>query len=509
MKKILFLMAVFSVAVMGGELHDAARNGDLETIKKLATPSTINSLDDNERSVLSCAAANGQLDVVKWLLKHGADPNLSNWQSPLSQACFYGHYDVARILLENGADPNFTTHTGATPLSEAVDQTKGAKMVELLIAYGADVSWLDRNTKGTLLHKAAYNCEPGMVQLLLEQDMDPNALASGKWCNGWTPLYFARDEDSAILLLNAGADPNHQAADGFTPLMQAAVHDRKSIVSLLLARGADPAVEDNTGKRAVDFAFRNGSTEICRLLGEKSGAVDVRELQKEQEPDYWESVKGSTTRRLKKDDLAEKERIRLTIVSGELSLLKQMSLNMNQLNQMLDNYLTPLHLASFTGKTEIVRWLLEQGVDVSIRVPKENEVWLEGLDALGLAIQQKHEHVALLLIEAGAPLDRTYVDGQRLLHGFCFKGMNQALAAYIRYGGDIHYSLPNGTTPLMLAVKGGYAEVVKILLENGADPGAKVTSGPMKGRTALDYARDLGYDEITNLLTAASSPNSE
>jgi hypothetical protein len=51
----------------------------------------------------------------------------------------------------------------------------------------------------------------------------------------------------------------------------------------------------------------------------------------------------------------------------------------------------------------------------------------------------------------------------------------------------------NGQTPLMLSAERGHAEIVRFLLEKGADPKAKDS----QGRTAFDLANDAGHTEIS------------
>jgi len=50
----------------------------------------------------------GHLDVVKFLLERGVDPNVRNnpGDTPLHYAAERGHLDVVKFLLERGADPN-------------------------------------------------------------------------------------------------------------------------------------------------------------------------------------------------------------------------------------------------------------------------------------------------------------------------------------------------------------------------------------------------------------------
>jgi ankyrin repeat protein len=65
--------------------------------------------DGRKHTALSEAACQGHIDVVKFLLENGADPNAlnDNGRSPLWRASFNGHVEVVQALLEAGANPQF------------------------------------------------------------------------------------------------------------------------------------------------------------------------------------------------------------------------------------------------------------------------------------------------------------------------------------------------------------------------------------------------------------------
>ncbi|MDI9257986.1 ankyrin repeat domain-containing protein [Flavobacterium sedimenticola] len=64
------------------------------------------------------------------------------------------------------------------------------------------------------------------------------------------------------------------------------------------------------------------------------------------------------------------------------------------------------------------------------------------------------------------------------------KGDIDTVKKFIEYGADVNEST-NGTTPLMLAARYNKVEILKLLLEKGAKPGAK----DERGYTALQYAQ--------------------
>lgn len=64
------------------------------------------------------AAVEGNLESMRLLLDHGADPNARNESNelPLGYACSYGQWEAARLLVERGADVNGIERQGMTHL---------------------------------------------------------------------------------------------------------------------------------------------------------------------------------------------------------------------------------------------------------------------------------------------------------------------------------------------------------------------------------------------------------
>jgi ankyrin repeat protein len=162
------LVLVWSSLAFCGEIHDAAKNGDLEKVKTLLkdNPDLVFSKDyTNGVTPLHIAAARGDTNVAKLLITHKADVNAkdNNGMTPLHYAVFLAPYmsnnsgnkAVAELLLTHNADVNATNNFGATPLYFAA--VAGDKdMVELLLANKADVN-AKENRGWTPLHMAAGN----------------------------------------------------------------------------------------------------------------------------------------------------------------------------------------------------------------------------------------------------------------------------------------------------------------------------------------------------------------
>ncbi|AID46976.1 ankyrin repeat protein [Penguinpox virus] len=98
---------------------------------------------DYNRTPLVVSASLGHTEIVKILLKYGADIDgrISVWfTSALHTAVQYNKYEIACLLLENGADVNIQDYELMTPMhTTLLCNPFNEKMVRLLLKYGADV----------------------------------------------------------------------------------------------------------------------------------------------------------------------------------------------------------------------------------------------------------------------------------------------------------------------------------------------------------------------------------
>ncbi|RWS02806.1 Protein fem-1-like protein, partial [Dinothrombium tinctorium] len=122
-------------------------------------------------SPLWCAAVAGKLNVLKCLVKYGANVNSvsDTGSTPARSACFMTHLEIVAFLVENGADilkPNFN---GGTCL---INSVQSVPLCDLLLKHGADVNAQDIQCK-TALHYAIQEHRFETTKLLLEHGADP------------------------------------------------------------------------------------------------------------------------------------------------------------------------------------------------------------------------------------------------------------------------------------------------------------------------------------------------
>ena len=108
----------------------------------------------------------------------------------------------------------------------------------------------------------------GYVREYLDSSPEQWIFIHGVNDEGKTALQYAACEkypDIVKLLLERGADPNHQSQEGRTPLMEAALWGRLKNVELLLENGVDKDLMDHDSLRAIDLATPSDRNEEERF----------------------------------------------------------------------------------------------------------------------------------------------------------------------------------------------------------------------------------------------------
>ena len=249
----------------GGEIHDAARDGNLENVKALLNdhPDLIFSKDNEHGwTPLHWAAVMGHKGMMELLLAHGAEVNVH-------EAAAGGLLEKVKALLKDNPDVVFSKDSnGATPLQVAAGYGH-RDVAELLLASQADVN--AKNPFGqTPLHWAAVGGHKDVAALLLANEADVNA----KDKKGDTPLHGAASrghKDVMEVLLANKAEVNANAKDGSTPLHWAAWGGHKAVAVLLLANKAEVNAKDLGGMTPLSWAKRRVDKDMVDLLRQHGG----------------------------------------------------------------------------------------------------------------------------------------------------------------------------------------------------------------------------------------------
>ena len=267
----LTLAAVLIAASAVGALADpapdapaiilAAFKGDAAKVRKLlvsgVSPDT---RDGTKFTALNWAAYAGRLAMVKLLVEAKADINANTSQAqwtPMMNAIGGAHAaDVALYLIEQGADVTLTDYKGYSALSFAAMAEFG-DVAKRLIARGGD------SASAVALIKGVIDGDKAAIGFLIDNGANMNAAATvgrAGYSAGDTALLVAAQGDKneiVSLLLARGADPNlvPPAEGGMnTALMWAAFHCNGDMARTLIARGASLSATNRNGHTALQSA---------------------------------------------------------------------------------------------------------------------------------------------------------------------------------------------------------------------------------------------------------------
>jgi len=174
-------LMVCSLSFFGGclekPIHHAAYKGDLKKVKKIIDrdPNEINVQDSRGFTPLHLASGKGHIEIVEFLLNHGADTEseIFDGETPLLVAARFainGKYETIKTLLEHGAKVNHKDKDSRTALHYAA-MYSGKEVMNLLISYGADVNARDKD-QTTPLHQAAMLNNIEAAKALVEHGAD-------------------------------------------------------------------------------------------------------------------------------------------------------------------------------------------------------------------------------------------------------------------------------------------------------------------------------------------------
>jgi ankyrin repeat protein len=125
---------------------------------------------------------------------------------------------------------------------------------------------------------------------------------------------------------------------------------------------------------------------------------------------------------------------------------------------------TMLKMASYQGKTDIVKLLVERGVDINFTYNLEYDN-----SALTLATEKSHKDIVKLLIENGADINYQNWHHASALY-FAVKNGDIHIVNYLlEHGADINIKIYQNENILTQAIKNGHNEIIKLLLEKGSE----------------------------------------
>jgi ankyrin repeat protein len=283
---------------------------------------------------------------------------------------------------------------------------------------------------------------------------------NGRQPDGATALAWAAhwdDGELADVLVKAGADVNGADDHGVTPLALACANGSAAMASRLLAAGANPNAARSTGETPLMTAARTGSVELVRSLIARGAAVDANGTAAQQTALMWAAAESHP-------------QVVRTLVEAGASVGAKSA-----------GGFTPLLFAARQGDAESARILLDAGADVHTAAP-------DGNSALTIATASGREAVALLLIERGADANGAGA-GFTALHAAVPKDMRRVVAALLAHRADPNARLRTAPASLFGPSRGAGSEVITEV--QAAKPGAGAAPPRNRGDRAMGAAGSL------------------
>jgi ankyrin repeat protein len=413
-------------------------------------------------------------ELIDALIAKKAKVDVTNefGSTPLAEAVKLADARMVKMLLDAGAGVEGANEDGETALMLAI-KTEELSIVEMLVKAGSNVNTVEKfqNQTPLMWAAAAPKNASAMVKLLLSKGADVKARALySDWPNqissepraqyrpvgGLTALLYASRNgcyDCVEALIGAGADVNVPTPEGVTPLMVALDNDHNDVAKLLLGRGANPHISDWWGRTALYITIDRKESAGGGRGGAGGRGAGAR---------GGGGRGGSATSRGSGPAVSSMDIVN-TLLASDVD--PDPELNMHRPSrggnsgrfgeEQLNTGTTPLFRATQGGDMEVIRALLAKGANPNINAMGFTPFLLAaGVDPNGRGGGALNTTLLDLMIEHGADVN-AQVTGTRT------------------YSMRISYHPPpdqEGATALHVAVQAGRTDLVRYLLDKGANP---------------------------------------
>ncbi|WP_420634422.1 ankyrin repeat domain-containing protein [Candidatus Palauibacter sp.] len=486
-------------------LHMASEVGSAEVVELLLVGGAAQTATTEEvggATPLHLAADAGSRGAVRLLLQHGGsvDARELRWgQTPLMYGAARGREAAVRALLDGGADPALATWvTDITAMAEWSQADRRARTARLRGQEAPEVPPQPKpSDQSPATARDASAARPESEDDYERPIEEPEPLGYGDLIGGhggMTALLHAAREGhtgTAFALLEGGADIDQvSGGDHTNPMLIAMINGHFDLAMKLFDAGADPELASAAGTTPLFAALNAHWAPKSRYPQQHAYG--------QQQQSYLEVMRRLLDAGVDPDARLEKH-------------LWWMSYNFDLLQIDLKGA-TAFWRAAYSLDVEAMKLLVEYGADpdlATIRVPPRQ---LPAWD------REKRDLSGVPPVPVGGPADFPIHAATGIGYGQGFPSnahryVPDGWLPAVRYlveelGADVNQRDDAGYTPLHNAASRGDLEVIRFLVEHGAD----VTAVSRVGQTTADmangpYQRTQPFPEAVALLESLGSKN--
>ncbi len=530
---------------LNNQLHSAAKKGDLAQVRKtLGDGANINSVDAEKRTALFIVGVKKHINVIKILLKKGADITIKNnnnediishlkriisssetWiTNNQKEVNTHPKYRRNRIFVQQAQvwsqmRANIAPYKSILSLlAQAENNTINIQPIQIApIATTSTQTQAQRDELGRKLCKAAEQNNIPEVKRLIAAKATLTPTRTGLTSDTVyhdAPLYWAITKghlDVVQILIDAGASVeecvHYRSYIKTKPLHLAIQEGHIKIAKFLLLKGADKNVVVGI-ETPVRVAVQKGNLELVQCLLDAGVAIDkpygiqsVFDLAVSEGHSQIATLLIVHGGKVNKADNKGVTPLHRAASSGDVTTVKILLDNGAKINAQIKTYLqTPLHQAAMAGHTEVVELLLDRGANINAIADEYGN--RDDRTPICFAVQRGHIETVKLLLKHGADTSSIKTSRQLLPLFEAVKVGNVLMINTLLEGGaDIDVLNSYKQTLLHLMVNPGNIKMIKLLLDNGAD----VEVRDQNKNTPLHYAAYCGVPEVVELLIDAGA----
>jgi ankyrin repeat protein len=462
------------------------------------------------------------IKITNFLLEMGANIDIvANSETPLIVAIKMSNIKIIELLLDKGAEiDKRPAENGDTPLIYAIRKGK-ADIAKLLLDRGANFDKLD-SLGLSAIHIATRENNFIMVRLLVEKNKGSvNFVVSKGEFEKFTPLHFAtlnNNPEMVEFLLNNKAKTEKITKSDKTALHIAVENDNTSIVQLLLAKEVDKinlnsllhiVIEKNNTEILKLFLEKGANPNIARSDGLTPIVIAITNYKDDLLSILLESKKLDINSLIQNGKYANYSIVDIACACGNAKALGQLldignSKTRDFLHRASPVGLYPIHHAIESLDLETIKLLLEKGAN-------SDQKTQDGLTSLDIAINVKEDKNKKGIIKFLGEVNKKKKNGNSFDLDYAIINLsNSEVRKLLKKYEDVNKFSRSGFAPLHIACDFNEdkseidcresIEIIKIILEKGADIDIEVTGKSHKDFTPLYIAILNGNTPVVKFL---------